>query len=67
MDEINKEKIINEIKNIEINNQKKQEERIEKIKMINNKIINGIMNKEEYLKNVIEFGLNIKNSIIYDI
>jgi hypothetical protein len=25
------------------------------------------MNKEEYLKNVIEFGLNIKNSIIYDI
>lgn len=67
MDEINKEKIINEIKNIEINNQKKQEERIEKIKMISNKIINGIINKEEYLKNVLEFGLNIKNSIIYDI
>ena len=67
IDEINKEKIINEIKNIEINNQQKQEERIEKIKMISNKINNEIMNKEEYLKNVLEFGTNIKNSIIYDI
>ena len=67
IDEINKEKIINEIKNIEINNQQKQEERIEKIKIISNKINNEIMNKEEYLKNVLEFGLNIKKSIIYDI
>ena len=67
IDDINKEKIINEIKNIEINNQQKQEERIEKIKMISNKINNEIMNKEEYLKNVLEFGTNIKNSIIYDI
>ena len=39
IDEINKEKIINEIKNIEINNPKKQKERIEKIKKIVIKLI----------------------------
>ena len=67
INQINERKIINEIKLNEINNIKKQIERIERIKSISNKINSDKMSRESYLDLILKLGNEIKNSILYDI
>ena len=59
--------ILEDISEIKIYDLALQEERIEKIKNITNRILNENLSLTDYLKNVLELGSNIKYAIIFDI